>query len=73
MGRPPDDLDELFVDGAGSTTEIHQATGIISVQLGVAVGSAMAVLRAHAYAERRALREVARDVVARDLRFGPDR
>jgi hypothetical protein len=68
-GREVDDLDQLFVDGAGSSAEIHQATGIVAVQLGVAVDAALAVLRARAYVERRPLRALARDIVARDLRF----
>jgi hypothetical protein len=68
-GRDGDDLDQLFVSGAGSTAEIHQATGIAAVQLRLPVDGALAVLRAHAYVERRPLRDVARDVVARELRF----
>jgi hypothetical protein len=52
--------------------EVHQATGMVSVQLGVTVALALARLRAHAYAHERRLRDVARDVVARRLRFHPD-
>jgi hypothetical protein len=68
-GREVDDLDQLFVAGAANTAEIHQATGVVAVQLGLAVDAALAVLRAHAYVQRRSLRDVARDVVTRDLRF----
>jgi GAF domain-containing protein len=68
-GRGADDLDQLFVDGAGSSAEIHQATGIVAVQLGVAVDAALAVLRARAYVDRRPLRALAREVVARELHF----
>jgi len=63
----PDELDERFVDSMANTAGIHQATGVIAAQLGISVGSALAVLRAHAYAEERSLRDVAVDVVARRL------
>lgn len=52
--------------------EVHQATGMVSVQLGVTVALASARLRAHAYAHERRLQDVARDVVARRLRFHRD-
>ncbi|MFI1988243.1 GAF and ANTAR domain-containing protein [Actinoplanes sp. NPDC020271] len=48
---------------------VHQATGMISVQLGVPVEEALARLRAHAFAAGRDLDELAADVVARRLRF----
>ncbi len=48
---------------------VHQATGMISVQLAVPVTAAFVRLRAHAYAAERGLEEVAEDVVARRLRF----
>jgi hypothetical protein len=49
--------------------EIHQATGMISVQLGISVGEAFIRLRARAFAEDRSLSELAIDVVARRIRF----
>jgi hypothetical protein len=52
--------------------EVHQATGMITVQLGVTAAVALIRLRAHAYAHERRLGDVARDVVARRLRFDPD-
>jgi len=52
--------------------EVHQATGMISVQLGLSAALALIRLRAYAYANDRRLRDVARDVVARRLRFHPD-
>jgi len=51
--------------------EVHQAVGMISVQLGIGVEEALVRLRAHAYAEERRLAEVAREVVERRLRFSP--
>lgn len=53
--------------------EVHQATGMISVQLGVGLAEAVARLRAHAWSGDRLLADVAADVVARRLRFdGPN-
>jgi len=49
--------------------EVHQATGMITVQLGVTAAVALIRLRAYAYAHDRRLRDVAGDVVARRLRF----
>ena len=57
---------------AGYRAQVHQATGMISVQLGVSQAEALIRLRAHAYSQRRALAEVASDVVARRLRFNED-
>ncbi|MGW1712455.1 ANTAR domain-containing protein [Streptomyces sp. NPDC002156] len=51
---------------------VHQATGMISVQLGVAMEEALLRLRAHAYGSERPLGEIAADVVARRLRFDDD-
>ena len=53
--------------------EVHQATGMIIVQLGVTAAVALIRLRAYAYAHDRRLRDVAADVVARRLRFTLDR
>lgn len=57
--------DRFFDHGA----ELHQAAGMVSVQLGVPVGEAMVRLRAHAYAHGERLGEVAKAVVQRQLRF----
>ncbi|MCP2254791.1 GAF domain-containing protein [Prauserella aidingensis] len=51
---------------------VHQATGMIAVQLGVGVAEALARLRAHAFTSETPLNEVAADVVARRLRFRPE-
>ncbi|MBB5790594.1 GAF domain-containing protein [Jiangella mangrovi] len=52
--------------------EVHQAAGMVSVQLGVGVGEALVRLRAYAYVHDRRLADVAADVVARRLRFVPE-
>ena len=45
---------------------------MVLVQLGVSATDALARLRAYAFVEQRLLIDVARDVVARQLRFTPD-
>ena len=52
--------------------EVHQATGMILAQLGVPAQDAFVRLRAHAFATRRPLADIARDVVARRLVFTQD-
>jgi ANTAR domain-containing protein len=60
------------LDGVlGARAEVHQATGMISVQLGVSLEEAFVRLRAHAFASDAALGAVAGEVVGRRLRFGP--
>jgi ANTAR domain len=51
---------------------LDQATGMVSAQLGVAIGEAFVRLRAYAYAQDQRLSDVARDIVARRLRLAPD-
>jgi hypothetical protein len=62
----------LLSEREGYRAEVDQATGMISVQLGVGVEEAFVRLRAHAYALDRSLAAMARDVVARRLRFSAD-
>lgn len=53
-------------------TEIHQATGMVSVQLGVNLSTALLRLRARAFAEDQLLSEISAAVVARTIRFEPN-
>jgi ANTAR domain len=57
---------------AGYSAQIHQATGMISAQLGVDQADALIRLRARAFSQHRALADVAADVVARRLTFSKD-
>ncbi len=50
--------------------EVHQATGMVSVQAAVALDAALLLLRGRAFADNRPLLEVARDVITRRLRLG---
>lgn len=66
-----DQADELAnVDTSyTSRREVHQATGMVLVQLGVSAADAELLLRAHAFANGRSVSDVAMDVVARRLDF----
>jgi ANTAR domain len=65
-------LDGQAPDLALHRAEIDQATGMLTVQLGVSAGEAFARLRAYAYSQDRRLAEVAGDIVARRLRLHRD-
>ena len=60
-----------WVDGLADRSEVHQATGMVSVQSGVSLSDALLLLRARSFAAERPLDEVARDVVDRVIRFAP--
>jgi hypothetical protein len=53
-----------LADAETLRVEVHQASGMISAQLDISVADALIRLRARAYADRRAIRDVARDVIA---------
>ena len=50
---------------------VHQASGMVSAQLGIAVEDALARIRAYAYVHGSPVNEVARDIVGRELRLDP--
>jgi ANTAR domain-containing protein/GAF domain-containing protein len=50
--------------------QVHQATGMVAAQLGVAVPDALALLRAHAYANGLGLADLAAEVLARRAHLG---
>ncbi len=52
--------------------EVHQATGMMLVQLGTGAQEAFARLRGYAFSNGRPLGEVAHDVVTRRLRFAEE-
>jgi hypothetical protein len=68
-GAPPGQLAVELEAGTDFQYVVHQAAGMVAAQLEVGVGVALLRLRAHAFAIDRPLAEVARDVVARKLRF----
>ncbi|MEY2446224.1 MAG: hypothetical protein QOE00_2804 [Ilumatobacteraceae bacterium] len=70
--EPPLLADEL-TDANAHRAEVHQASGMISVQLGIDIDQALVRLRAHAYATDQSVATVAQQVVARSLHLGDDR
>jgi GAF domain-containing protein len=56
-------------DRSAHRFEVHQATGMVKVQLGSSMADALITLRAYAFAQERSINEVAMDVIARRLRF----
>ncbi|MHB8243502.1 MAG: GAF and ANTAR domain-containing protein [Solirubrobacteraceae bacterium] len=71
-GASGEELHPLLAHEPAHWAEIHQATGMIAAQLEVPLDEAFVRLRSHAFADGRALREVANDVVARNLRLLKD-
>jgi hypothetical protein len=67
-GALPGDL-ATELEGTDLHLVVHQAAGMVAVQLGVDVTEALVRLRAHAFGNDRDLDAVARDVVLRKLRF----
>jgi hypothetical protein len=65
----PDGGDDWLDTTVVSRAEIHQATGMVLIQLDVAAPQALARMRAYAFVQGRLLIDVARDVVARRLVF----
>jgi hypothetical protein len=65
----PGELAAELEAGADFRLAVHQAAGMVSVQLGVAVGEALVRLRAYAFGNGRPLAEVAEEVVGRQMRF----
>jgi GAF domain-containing protein len=66
---PPGLLAAELEAGADFQYVVHQASGMVAAQLEASVADALVRLRAYAFANDRALTEVAGDVVARRLRF----
>jgi hypothetical protein len=65
----PGNLATELEQGADFRFVVHQASGMVSVQLGLSVGEALVRLRAYAFANNRLIAEVAEAIVARRLRL----
>ncbi|KQP70576.1 transcriptional regulator [Microbacterium sp. Leaf288] len=66
LDRPNDDGE----DEPYSRREVHQATGMVAARNRIGVDDALLILRGHAYAAGRSVRDVAADVIARRLDLG---
>lgn len=71
-GAPPGRLAAELEAGADFQYVVHQASGMVAVQLDVSVADALVRLRAYAFGNDRPLAEVAAAVVNRSLRFDAD-
>lgn len=67
------DVEGWLADAPLERAEVYQATGMVIAQLDVPPDAALATLRAHAFVHNRPIDAVARDVVARRLRFTQER
>jgi GAF domain/ANTAR domain len=72
-GPPDGPGPDGMTDAVGNRAELFQAQGMVMTQIRGSITDAVARIRAYAYAENRSLGEVARDIVAGDLRFEADR
>jgi hypothetical protein len=70
-GAEGEDMHPGLVALVENRAQVHQATGIVSVQAVLGLAEALLLLRAHAFAAERPILDVARDVIARVLRFAP--
>lgn len=62
-GAPSDALASELDTAENLRAVVHQASGMLSVQLGIPIADALIRLRAHTYAEKQRVNDVARDVV----------
>src|ERR1700722_9522003 len=65
----PGTVSDVLGHGTDFAAVVHQASGMVSVQLDVSVAEALIRLRAYAFANNQQLSEVGRAVVARQLSF----
>ena len=74
LGLNVGDATAVLGDGESNAhrAQVHQATGMVMVQLDVPVEQAFLLLRARAFSAGRPLGDLARDVVERRLRFTPE-
>lgn len=66
---PDDALAAEFDDAVAYRAQIHQASGMVSVQLGVSTHDALSVIRAYSFAHELPVEQVAVDIVERRLRL----
>ena len=66
---PADEFSAYSLPLPGDRAEVHQATGVVSVQAGVGLAEAFVLLRARAYVQQRPVGDVARDVLADRTEF----
>ena len=68
----PEVLADELTDDSSHRAQVHQATGIVAVQLGIDVSEALVRMRGHAFATDRRISDSADDIVAHRLRLTDD-
>jgi hypothetical protein len=68
----PIDVGEAGGDAMFFRAKVYQASGMLSVQLGITIEEAVARLRAYAFAHGQSVTDVAAQIVARKLRLEAD-
>lgn len=71
-GAPPGVVAAELQAGSNFQHVVHQASGMVAVQLGVHVAQALIRLKGYAFGHDRPLTDVAQDIVARRLHFTDD-
>ncbi len=69
VDRLPITDDDNWEQAFFSRREVHQATGMVIAQMQVGAENALALLRAHAFASGRTVRQIAADLVGRRIDF----
>lgn len=64
-----DSVDDDVTANVSPRRFVHQATGMVVAQLRVAPDDALLIIRAHAFASGRTVREVAEAIISRDIDF----
>lgn len=72
-GRNPDSVSDPLDAALAARASVHQASGMVALQLTVSVPEALARIRAYAYANELGVNDVAAAIVARELRLRDDR
>ncbi len=68
-GAAPETVAGELEIGSDFHFSVHNAAGIVSVQLGISLTEALIRLRAYAFSNNRMLADVAQDIIARTLRL----
>lgn len=71
-GAAPGTVPPAMIGPLNEGAVMHQAAGMVSVQMQVSIDDALVALRAHAYVSGSRVREIAVRVVERHLRFDGD-
>ena len=69
---PPGMLPVELDDAVAHRAEVHQASGMVAIQLHIPVAEALMALRAYAFAHDQPVAFVAADIVARRIRLSED-